>query len=535
MFNSQYYTCEQIDQRLLQGYLDDYNEENGTTLTKSQFLSKLYSILGNWEGVDDEINKNSDNPVKNKAIAKTYGVYEKSKYLEVFLDGKDRIIVGLEEDGNVYFGYGVPKQIKKYTDNNFLPASYEEFSNYLNVELDGNDRIISCRKKNGRKVEYGGIDTPYIKVKRIDAEEISGYNKDDSLPDYYFENDYLNDKVISIRTAMSTLNGVSFGFVTDPHIAKHLPSEVPSSTAGNAGYSPYLFKYIMDRLAIPFVLNGGDIPVVRADGWEEIIGSAIKWHEMMSVIGKDRVFNTRGNHDYLGFTALSGDWATCGRTCTPKELYPIIMGDSHIYDVVAPTGKMYYYFDVKNTPLRIIVLDDYGDGDTPSSISGTSCIGQTQYDWLLNTVLDCNNKNIILLSHQTADPTLNEGQTDVDANRTTLHEILKALVNKSVLNYTSTDAHGTVTVTKDFTLDTNTFVCHLAGHQHRDASAKTDGVLSILQTCDCYSGYRPQGNYTGRYPGTITEQAVSIFSVDFDTRTLKMTRIGGGEDNEWTY
>ncbi len=68
MFNSQYYTCEQVDQRLLQGYLDDYNEENGTTLTKSQFLSKLNSVLGNWEGVDNEPTLNSNRFVKSNGV-----------------------------------------------------------------------------------------------------------------------------------------------------------------------------------------------------------------------------------------------------------------------------------------------------------------------------------------------------------------------------------------------------------------------------------------------------------------------------------
>ena len=52
MYNSQYYTCEQIDQRLLQGYVDDYNIQTGQSLTKEQFLTKLGSIFSK-EGVID--------------------------------------------------------------------------------------------------------------------------------------------------------------------------------------------------------------------------------------------------------------------------------------------------------------------------------------------------------------------------------------------------------------------------------------------------------------------------------------------------
>jgi len=45
MYNSQYYTCEQIDERLLQGYLDDYNSQTGQSLTKVQFLTALYNAI----------------------------------------------------------------------------------------------------------------------------------------------------------------------------------------------------------------------------------------------------------------------------------------------------------------------------------------------------------------------------------------------------------------------------------------------------------------------------------------------------------
>ena len=365
--------------------------------------------------------------------------------------------------------------------------------------------------------------------------EFKHYDDAISFPSYYFENSYLEHKIVQVKKSMNTQTGISFGFLTDIHIAKHLPSEDSSSTAGNAGYSTHLLKYIMDRTNVPFVLFGGDVPVVRAKGWEEIMGSSIKWHDMMSVIGRNRVFQTRGNHDYLGFTTLNGDWLTCGRICSPKELYPILMGDNHIYDIMAPEGKMYYFFDLDSVNLRVIVLDDYGDRDTDERISGSSCIGQTQYNWLLNIALNCSNKNILLLSHQIADPVLNDGEGDVDTNRKVLHEILKALVNKTELNFTSSDANGIVTVIKDFSNDTNVFVCHLAGHQHRDASAKTDGVLSVIHTSDCYSGYRPQGYYPNRTPGTITEHAISIFCIDFGVRKVKMIRIGAGNNNEWDY
>lgn len=57
MYNSQYYTCEQIDQRLLQNYLDDYNTENGTNLSKSQFLQILATIIGKSATIDNLVSQ----------------------------------------------------------------------------------------------------------------------------------------------------------------------------------------------------------------------------------------------------------------------------------------------------------------------------------------------------------------------------------------------------------------------------------------------------------------------------------------------
>ena len=55
MYNSQYYTCEQIDERLLQGYLDDYNSQTGQSLTKAQFLTKLGSIFSKEGTIDNTL------------------------------------------------------------------------------------------------------------------------------------------------------------------------------------------------------------------------------------------------------------------------------------------------------------------------------------------------------------------------------------------------------------------------------------------------------------------------------------------------
>lgn len=67
MYTSKYYTCEQIDERLLQGYYDDA-VANGFTGNKAEFWEKILSIPGVITALDslrndlktryDELNNN---------------------------------------------------------------------------------------------------------------------------------------------------------------------------------------------------------------------------------------------------------------------------------------------------------------------------------------------------------------------------------------------------------------------------------------------------------------------------------------------
>jgi len=99
MYNSQYYTCEQIDQRLLQGYLDDYNYQNGTNLTKEQFLTLLYTILNHGLTIDDIVQGLGDNP--NKVISQKV-VSEELDKIGTTIDNTIIKIIGIFKSSDLY-------------------------------------------------------------------------------------------------------------------------------------------------------------------------------------------------------------------------------------------------------------------------------------------------------------------------------------------------------------------------------------------------------------------------------------------------
>ena len=126
MYNSQYYTCEQIDERLLQGYVDDYNTQTEQNLTKAQFIALLKHLFDAFGeiGIDNEPTPDSENLVKSGGV---YGLIEYLIDYQLFDDAVE--LVG-----------------------NNTPYHYKVFANISNS-------LLSKRIGNNIKVEVGNITT----------------------------------------------------------------------------------------------------------------------------------------------------------------------------------------------------------------------------------------------------------------------------------------------------------------------------------------------------------------------------------------
>lgn len=82
-------------------------------------------------------------------------------------------------------------------------------------------------------------------------------------------------------------------------------------------------------------------------------------------------------------------------------------------------------------------------------------------------------------------------------------------------------------------------IAWIVGHTHRDyseviTSASSNKLLVICTTTDCYTYGNTDSGYS-MTPGTDTEQALDFFQIDTANKTVKATRIGAGNDRNWTY
>lgn len=150
MYVSRYYTCEQIDQRLLQGYYDDACE-HGFTGTIEEFWTKVLSGSTTGSGntnitIDGALSLDSANPVKNSVITKALNdlkqIFGASLRLNTIENGQEKFysISLIDQLGNVLstsdpftFGGGKVKSISIGGGPHITPDSYGNVD--LNIEI----------------------------------------------------------------------------------------------------------------------------------------------------------------------------------------------------------------------------------------------------------------------------------------------------------------------------------------------------------------------------------------------------------------
>lgn len=100
--------------------------------------------------IDDEPTAGSNNLVKSGGVAKIYGKYiNNPKFVRVYTDADGKIVWAIKTDGSVYYGAGVPQQVKDYIDKH---------------KTDGDNAIADIYKKSNPNDEEGNvIDTNSIK------------------------------------------------------------------------------------------------------------------------------------------------------------------------------------------------------------------------------------------------------------------------------------------------------------------------------------------------------------------------------------
>lgn len=330
------------------------------------------------------------------------------------------------------------------------------------------------------------------------------------IPSYYFVDNYLSNKLSTINEKNRLRNGVTFNFITDIHYPR------------NTGISKLLLKMVCDKTSVKNTFFGGDnVYAYLTNNYTDcdtMMHDAGKFIQEYSNFLSNKFYQVKGNHDY---TVATDSAMTTGTTLSNESIYEYVMRQTE-ETIHGVSGKFYFYVENELQKTRFIVIDMYeGETDTSKVWGLGHEISNEQYSWLCNDAMSKDGYKYIIFTHASTDSTLG----GYDSVLEPVHSIMSAMNNKT------TYVNEPLGINVDFTNTTSEVICNIAGHEHRDLYHTKDGVLTILTTCDAWLS----DDGVNREPGTITEHAFDVFSIDYTNRTIKTTRIGAGSDREFTY
>ena len=306
------------------------------------------------------------------------------------------------------------------------------------------------------------------------------------IPGYYFENNYLDNRVKAINEAIAECSDgcETFFWITDIHWEPDL----------NTRKSPMLIKYIAAKTGVNKILNGGDI-----GNSQVICENAIA--QLKNAIGSNRVYTVTGNHEIVDASRYESPF--------DRVAYEL---RGHNDDIVYGDGdRSYFYFDENSSKIRYIGLSSFGlylNGDCEP------CYTKEQLDWFKKTALNVDTGwTIVVFTHSIyyvscATDKLGVGPIGADA-----------FIN-AIDNY-----HGNGKI-----------ACVLIGHTHRDRiHIGSSDIPYIISSSDRHATYNGDIN-VDRNLGTISEQHFEVVVIDKGKRQIKLFSIGAnardGYDNE---
>lgn len=363
---------------------------------------------------------------------------------------------------------------------------YSPSSHRLSIQkvLTGENNIVIFAVAAGRP--YDGADGVISGIGQwFYLEYLIAHQSPDILPAYW-ESEIASVTPVALEKAMSFgRDGESFIFLTDLHWLE------------NAKNSPGITKALVEKLGIERIVLGGDY-FNNGEKTEMALMTS-------DCIGSFRALNCDlfplvGNHDSneIHHDDMPERWF--GDT----GVYALL--NNHLRNVDYG-GYCYYSYDNELTKTRYICLDTRLVGDA---------LSEAQRTWFNATLSGTPaGYKVLIFAHIIYQPdSWDVPFVDTLARTAFMDEIC-----------TLADTFNTSNEDKEV-------VAIIGGHIHLDMTYTTDGGIPII-LCDCDT--RKTYSDVGDALGTINEQCVSIFNIDYTARKIYMTRVGRGEDLELTY
>lgn len=319
-----------------------------------------------------------------------------------------------------------------------------------------------------------------------------------ALHSYYFDNDYINERmntIIDIRAA-SSINSESFVWFTDPHYYR------PTATQQENGMqSAQIMEYMRKQVNTRWIFCGGDM--LRGTLTKAVCREYFKkTRSYLEPIYSD-LFMALGNHEY------NNTGSNAENELSTPELYEMFVKHQEMmFDSYSEKGDYTFTNDAQH--VRYFVI-----GCTRTGVLFTQTIA-----WLAEALTHVENGyHVIIVSHIGMKT---DGSHEIMSEFVPVCDIIDAVNTRTSYTYSGT--------TYNYSGVNGEIVCALTGHTHFDGYVITNSGVPIIETMSDKS-FTDQSSDAGlrevRTIGTIGEQSVNYVLIDFDAHKIHMIRIGG--------
>ena len=329
----------------------------------------------------------------------------------------------------------------------------------------------------------------------------------------------------------------NFIFFTDSHIDAYNIDESLDNVKRTVEFA--------DNFFVPFdaVMYGGDLitPYNIVDK-DQAMHRCKPFFDRVKKSETPFIF-TKGNHD-------TNDWDnTIDRAFNDDDWGEMYLDFAEKkYGLVRQNKKSgskstWHYYDVEDKKIRIISVDVMDTDKTIPNEQGRvkyhSCklrhISQEQFDWIINVALDFDDKEekdwgVIFVMHQLI-------EDDEAYGRATekLIDICAAMNDASKYEcdfICKEDPVFNFKISADFTKYADTdkrphTICWLLGHHHRDIYKCYNGI-NVINTTNGSCAHQFGDSRIARVPGTASQNAFDLISVDTRERKIRIVRYGAG-------
>lgn len=304
-----------------------------------------------------------------------------------------------------------------------------------------------------------------------------------------------------------------------------------SNNEGRGGYAGAMIQEIMDACAIPYCFYCGDMVQDKpVNGISDINTQIEDFRQMMAPIPAGQLCYVLGDQDYLR-TEMDGRTLAMTQKMTYDRFFRKQLG---IQKCNAGGEGLYYFVDDEFHKIRYIVMNSVWMDTTQESDGSVTMpdgygFGMEQLEWLANEALYFTDGGwgIVLFAHCPPDSSeIRDG--DIATG------ILSAFMCNEAYSGRLTDVtnpeHG-VYIDVDYRhSDTADVIGWFCGHDGYDDLTIHDisGDLTLAVAAIAADG-------TAGDPNNVQGHAIDFVTVNIDDREVFLTRLGAGENRNFSY